>query len=68
MGAVMIDLLDRISELRELQHLYNEGELRNYDFQKMIQQLERQVDQFEAQYETHQRIEGLGRVTVPMVE
>lgn len=64
----MIDLLDRISELRELQHLYNEGELRNYDFQKMIQQLERQVDQFEAQYETYQRIEGLGGVTVPMVE
>lgn len=51
MGTVMVDLLDRISELRELQYLYNEGELRNYDFQKMIQQLERQVDQFEAEHD-----------------
>lgn len=51
MGTVMVEILDRISELRELQYLYNEGELRNYDFQKMIQQLERQVDQFEAEHD-----------------
>ncbi len=47
----MVEILDRISELRELQHLYNEGELRNYDFQKIIQLLERQVDQFEAEHD-----------------
>jgi len=51
MGTVMVEILDRISELRELQHLYNEGELRNYDFQKIIQLLERQVDQFEAEHD-----------------
>jgi hypothetical protein len=50
-GAVMIDILDRISELRELQALYHEGELRNHDFETKIQQLEQQVEKFEAEYD-----------------
>jgi hypothetical protein len=50
-GAVMIEILDRISELRELQALYHEGELRNYDFEAKIQTLEQQVEKFEAEYD-----------------
>ena len=47
----MIEILDRISELRELQALYHEGELRNYDFEAKIQTLEQQVEKFEAEYD-----------------
>ena len=51
MGAVMNDIFDRIDELKELQSLYNQGELRNFDFSSKIQQLEQQVEKFEAEYD-----------------
>ena len=43
----MTEILDRIDELKELQELYNTGELRNYDFAAKIQQLERTVEKYE---------------------
>jgi hypothetical protein len=44
----MNDILDFISELKELETLYNTGDLRNFDFQYKIQKYERMVEQFEA--------------------
>ena len=51
MGTVMTDIFERIDELRELQKLYNDGDLRNFDFETRIQRLEREIEQFEAQYD-----------------
>ena len=47
----MNDIFDFIDELKELQTLYNNGDLRNYDFDRMIQKYERVIDKFEAQME-----------------
>lgn len=44
----MNDILEFIDELKELQALYNNGDLRNFDFERMIQKYERQVDQYES--------------------
>tara|TARA_B110000503_G_scaffold61012_1_gene96882 strand:+ start:1966 stop:2154 length:189 start_codon:yes stop_codon:yes gene_type:complete len=44
----MQDILDFIIELKELQTLYNNGDLRNYDFETKIQQYERDFDVHEA--------------------
>lgn len=43
----MVDLLEFISELKELQVLYNEGEIRNFDFDAKIQKYENQFTEFE---------------------
>lgn len=43
----MTELFDFIDDLRELQKLYNNGELRNFDFEQMIQKREREIDRFE---------------------
>ena len=43
----MNDILETIDTLRELQHLYNTDELRNFDFETKIQQLERTVQEYE---------------------
>lgn len=45
----MIDILDRIEELRELKHLYTTGDLREYDFNVRIQKLVADVERFEAE-------------------
>jgi len=47
----MNDILEFIDELKELQTLYNSGDLRNFDFDRMVQKYEREVDQFEADME-----------------
>lgn len=44
----MIDTLEFLEELKELKALYNSGDLRNFDFERMIQKYERQVDQYES--------------------
>ena len=43
----MIEILNHIDELLELQKLYNEGELRNIDFESKIQKLLRKVEEYE---------------------
>lgn len=43
----MIDILDRISELKELKHLHATGDLREYDFDVRIAQLMAEVTKFE---------------------
>jgi len=43
----MIDTLAFIDTLKELQHLYNTGELRNFDFDSKIRKYELDVDRFE---------------------
>jgi hypothetical protein len=47
----MVDILEFIEDLKELQELYNTGELRNFDFAIKIQNYERQVAQFESAME-----------------
>tara|TARA_B110000503_G_scaffold2403_1_gene3179 strand:+ start:816 stop:1067 length:252 start_codon:yes stop_codon:yes gene_type:complete len=47
----MNDILEFIDELKEMQALYNNGDLRNYDFESKIQKYERMVDEFEAEIE-----------------
>lgn len=47
----MNDILEFIDELKELQTLYNSGDLRNFDFERMIQKYEREVEQFEIEME-----------------
>lgn len=47
----MVELLEFIDELKELQTLYNSGDLRNFDFDRMVQKYEREVEQFEADME-----------------
>jgi len=51
MGAVMNDILEFIDELKEMQALYNTGDLRNYDFESKIQKYNGTVDMFEKEYE-----------------
>lgn len=43
----MNDILEFISDLKELQTLYNQGELRDFDLALKINEYERQVTRFE---------------------
>lgn len=43
----MEDLIEFIDELKELQSLYNTGDLRNFDFERMIQKYERKADAYD---------------------
>lgn len=43
----MQDILDFISELKELQALYNNGDLRNFDFETKIQKYESKADDYD---------------------
>ena len=47
----MNDLLDYLAELKELQRLYQTGDLRDFDFQTKITQRENEVDKFESAME-----------------
>lgn len=47
----MNDIIEFIDEIKSLQALYNEGELRNFDFESVLSKYERQFAQFEAQFE-----------------
>jgi hypothetical protein len=47
----MNDILEFISELKELQALYHSGDLRNYDFETKIQQYEKIVEAVEKELE-----------------
>lgn len=50
----MNELLERINELKELQHLYRSGDLRDYDFESKIFKLEREfADQERAMEQQH---------------
>ena len=44
----MNDMIDFIAELKELQSLYNTGDLRNFDFDRLVQKYELQVDAYDA--------------------
>ena len=44
----MNDILEVIDELKEMQALYNTGDLRNYDFETKIQKYERTADAYES--------------------
>ena len=44
----MQDMLDFLEDLKELNALYNSGDLRNYDFETKIQKYERIIDAFDA--------------------
>lgn len=44
----MTDIFEMLDELKELQALYNTGDLRNFDFETKIQKYERMIDAFEA--------------------
>jgi hypothetical protein len=44
----MNDIIDFIDELKELKALYNTGDLRNFDFERLIQKYERQADAYDA--------------------
>jgi hypothetical protein len=52
----MNDILEFIDELKELQELYNTGELRNFDFASKIQKYERMVDAFEDSLEAQYQV------------
>lgn len=43
----MHDFIDFIDELKELKALYNTGELRNFDFERMIQKYDQKVDAYD---------------------
>lgn len=43
----MQDMIDFIAELKELQSLYNTGDLRNFDFERLIQKYERKADAYD---------------------
>jgi hypothetical protein len=43
----MIDILEFIDELKELQVLYNEGELCNFDCESKIHKFQKQINDFE---------------------
>ena len=43
----MNDILEFIDELKELKALYNSGDLRNFDFERLIQKYERQADAYD---------------------
>jgi hypothetical protein len=45
----MIDILDRIAELRELKSLYVAGDLREYDFDVRLKNLLAEVEKFESE-------------------
>lgn len=45
----MNDLLEFISDLKELETLYQSGELREFDFRSMISKYESQFTTFETQ-------------------
>ena len=45
----MNDILEFIDDLKELQELYAQGDLREFDFCMKIQKYERVVEQFESQ-------------------
>ena len=47
----MNDIFEFISELKEMQALYHEGDLRNYDFESKIQKYERMIEEFESAME-----------------
>lgn len=44
----MDDMIEFIAELKELQSLYNTGDLRNFDFDRMIQKYERKADAYDS--------------------
>lgn len=44
----MHDIIMFISELKELQELYNSGDLRNYDFERLIQKYQEEADKYDA--------------------
>ena len=48
----MNDILEFIDELKELQTLYHQGELRDFDFATKIQRYELMVERFEQAMET----------------
>jgi hypothetical protein len=43
----MHDILDFIDELRELKTLYSTGDIREFDFDRLIQKYDRVVSDFE---------------------
>lgn len=47
----MNDILEFIDELNNLKALYNEGELRNFDFDSVISKYDLRFAQFESQFE-----------------
>lgn len=47
----MTDILEMLDDLRELQSLYKNDELRSVDFQTKISKYKQQFDQFEQQME-----------------
>lgn len=49
----MNDIFEMVDELRELQKLYNTGELRNFDFESKIFKYEQQIEKFEQSMEQH---------------
>lgn len=51
MGAVMNDIFEFISDLEELQALYNTGELRNFDFESIKSKYNSTIERFERLYE-----------------
>lgn len=44
----MNDIIDFIDELKELKALYNTGDLRNFDFERLIQKYERKADAYDS--------------------
>lgn len=44
----MNDITMIISELKELRALYNSGDLRNYDFDRLIEKYQSQADKYDA--------------------
>lgn len=44
----MNDILEFIDELNELKALYNSGDLRNFDFERLIQKYERKADAYDS--------------------
>lgn len=47
----MNELLDYIADLKELQHLYSTGDLRDFDFETKIRQREQEFDKLETAME-----------------
>lgn len=47
----MNELLEYIAELKELQHLYSTGDLREFDFETKIRKREHEFDQHESAME-----------------
>lgn len=52
----MNDILEFLEELKSLRHLYSTGDLREFDFDNLINNYESQIAQFEQAMESQEKL------------